>query len=329
MHTLHRRRHSVYTQRRIVFRERRPKYLSPRKMEMTRQHPQVDENYFLSPWRSVDPLFEDLLLILGMQTIHQSKADNLVVCAIDLFDCFSPTTSEESSPNRRHKIFAVFNRKSISSRHFDSFLFELVLSVLFRRRPIEWYIDCYAKTVNCCVTNDNVREEFYFVIFLLYSIIHSARHLSKPPSSNLYIPIHRFKKLNTVDCCFSICEASSAFPVLNHHGQFVVFDENTIFMMFSALSKIMCLTSALTSRKVTWLIVVPQDLVLSRCFRDRVEEYRDAKIFFIEEPNRYSISTLLSESDISLVDCFYQLVPYLWYWLISNSLKPGEVFIRR
>ena len=135
--------------------------------------------------------------------------------------------------------------------------------------------------------------------------------------------------MNTVDCCFSIWEASSAFPVLNHHGQFVVFDENTIFMMFSAISKIMCLTSALTSRKVTWLIIVPQDLVLSRCFRDRVEEHRDAKIFFIEEPNRYSISTLLSESDISLVDCFYQLVPYLWYWLISNSLKPGEVFIRR
>ena len=132
-----------------------------------------------------------------------------------------------------------------------------------------------------------------------------------------------------VDCCFSVWGASSTFPVSKHHGQVVIFDENKFSMLLPALSKVMRLNDALFSRKVTWLIVVPPFLALSSCFRDRVEEHRDVRIFFIEELKRYSISTSLLESDLLLVDCFYQSVPYLGYWLVGNSPKPGDIFIRR
>ena len=69
--------------------------------------------------------------------------------------------------------------------------------------------------------------------------------------------------------------------------------------------------------------------VKSRCFRVKVEEHRDVRIFFNEEPKRHSISTSFTESDKSLVDCFCHSVPYLGYWLVGNCFKPGEVFIRR
>ena len=82
-------------------------------------------------------------------------------------------------------------------------------------------------------------------------------------------------------------------------------------------------------RRTTWLIVVPQSPDLSRCSRDRIEEHRDIKIFFNEEPKRYLIGTLLSEPDISLFDCFCQSVPYLGYWLLGNNVKPGDVFAQR
>ena len=82
-------------------------------------------------------------------------------------------------------------------------------------------------------------------------------------------------------------------------------------------------------RTVTWLIVMFVCLDMSRCFRDRVEEHRDIRIFFHKELKHYSISTSFLEFDLSCVDCFCLSVPYLGYWLAGNCLKPGEAFIKR
>ena len=78
-------------------------------------------------------------------------------------------------------------------------------------------------------------------------------------------------------------------------------------------------------RTVTWLIVMFVCLDMSRCFRNRVEEHRDVRIFFNKELKRYSISTSFLEFDLSRVDCFCHSVPYLGYWLVGNCFKPGDI----